>query len=104
LDLSSAAAATDSCTAGKISVLGTHKLHLHVADSVGNWILGRKTGAEEGLFGNIAGIKVTVRQGGTTTTGTFTIIFGYMVGDKIVNEGALTIGSSCAIDPFYAHK
>lgn len=99
-DLSSSEASTDGCTAGKISVLGTHKLRVTTSGGYSNWILGHHTTKPEAI-GGVAPIKVTARQAGTTTTGTIAIVFA-VLNHKSENDGYITVGS-CGFN-FYAKK
>lgn len=99
-DLSSTEAASAGCPAGKISVLGTHKLRTTSRGGVSNWVLGHSTNAAEPLSG-IAPIKVTVREAGKTTAGTVALIFA-VGGYKRDNDGYMTVGS-CQFN-FYASK
>jgi hypothetical protein len=94
-DVSSSEAATTGCTAGKIIVLGTHKLRVTTSAGYSNWILGHHTAKPEAI-GGVAPIKVTARQAGTTTAGTVAIVFA-VLNHKSENDGYLTVGS-CAFD------
>ncbi len=88
-----------NCGTAEISVLGTHKLRVGSRGGVSNWIVGKgvpRTGS------GLIPIKVTVRQAGKTTAGTFYLIFA-VGGFKRDNDGSLSFGS-CQQMTFTASK
>jgi hypothetical protein len=87
-DVSSAVASGLRCAAGKISVLGKHRLRLTSRGGVTNWIIGQSTPSTSS---GITPINVTVRQAGKNTAGNVYLIFGE--GGTEHNEGHLTFGA-----------
>lgn len=90
-NVTSAVASTTGCTAGKITVLGKHKLRVTTSAGYSNWILGHGTTKPEAI-GGVAPIKVTARQGGKNVAGTVAIVFA-VLNHRSENDGYLTVGS-----------
>ncbi len=87
-DLSSTVASALRCVAGKISVLGKHRLRLTSRGGVTNWILGQSTPSTSS---GVTPINVTVREAGKDTAGAVYLIFDE--GGTERNEGHLTFGA-----------